>query len=135
MDSYDTAYANARNERAFSNSTDWEIWSYNNCETCVHDAETRTGDAPLGAGCPLILVAMTDRTPREWIPGPNKYCGDQYTCVFYRHEDDDDPDPRPVPDPDGMEALFPRETCEGPRVFIDLDQLHVRDGSQTAGVR
>lgn len=131
MDTYETAYANARDERAFSNGTDWEIWSYNNCETCAHDAETRVPDPPLGAGCPLILVAFFHRTPREWIPGPDKVCGDKYTCTYYRHEDEDDPDaqPEPVPDPDGMEALFPREICEGPRVFIDLDQLHVRNSA------
>ena len=50
MDDFDTAYANARDERAFSNGTDWEIWQYNNCETCAHDRETREPNPPLGAG-------------------------------------------------------------------------------------
>jgi hypothetical protein len=128
MDDVDTIYANAREGRPFSNGTDWEIWSYNNCENgCVHDAAYQRGET--NEGCPLVLVAMLDRTPREWIPGPDEYCGDKYACVFYRHEDEDDPDatPQPVPDPDGMEALFPREICEGPRVFLPMPEVPARD--------
>lgn len=135
MDDFDTAFASARDSSAFSNGTDWEIWSYNNCETCAHDAETRTGDAPLGAGCPLILVAYMGRTPREWIPGEDKHCGDKYACVMYRHEDEDDPDPKPIPDPPGMDALFPREICEGPRILLPVPEAPVRSDAQTAGVR
>lgn len=128
MDDFDIAYANARDERAFSNGTDWEIWSYNWCENnCVHDAAYQRGET--NEGCPLALVAMCGRTPREWLPGDPKdmTCGSQYTCVYYRHEDDDDPDakPEPVPDPPGMEALFPRELVEPGRVFIPLPEIRV----------
>lgn len=124
MDDFDTAYAKARDERAFSNGTDREIWQYNNCETRAHDRETREPNPPLGAGCPLVVVALLGRTPREWIPGEDKYCGDRFACVMYRHEDDDDPDaqPEPLPDPPGMEALFPRELAEPGRVFIPLPE-------------
>lgn len=127
MDDADTAYANARNERPFSNSTDREIWTYNWCENdCVHDAEYQAGRS--NEGCPLALVSMLDRTPREWIPGPDEYCGDKYMCVMYRHIDEDDPDPKPVPDPPGVEALFPREICEGPRVFLPMPEVRVGSG-------
>lgn len=126
MDDFNTAYANARDEHAFSNSTDWEIWSYNNCENdCFHDAPYQRGET--NVGCPLILVAMLDRTPREWIPGPDQHCGDKYTCAYYRHEGDDDPDaaPEPVSDPPGMEALFSRELVEPGRVFIPMPEIRV----------
>lgn len=125
MDDAETAYANARDERAFSNGTDWEIWQYNNCETCHHDAAYQAGET--NQGCPLIVVALLGKTPREWIPGEDKYCGDRFTCVMYRHEDDDDPDatPEPLPDPPGMEALFPRELVEPGRVFIPLPEIRV----------
>lgn len=135
MDDFDTAWEHAHEGSPFSNGTDWEIWSYNNCETCAHDADTRTGDAPLSAGCPLIAVALLGRTPREWIPGEGKYCGDAYNCVMYRHEDEDDPDPKPIPDPPGMDALFPREDCEGPRILLPAPEMPTRQDAQTAGAR
>lgn len=129
MDDAETIYVNARNERAFSNNTDWEIWSYNWCENdCVHDDAYQRDQT--NEGCPIVLAALLGRTPREWLPGdPNdSTCGSQYTCIFYRHKDEDDPDPKPLPDPPDIEALFPREICEGPRVFLPVLQVPVRAG-------
>lgn len=126
MDGIETIYDNARDERPFSNGTDWEIWQYNNCETCIHDKDYRENVSD--EGCPLATVALCfGRTPREWIPGPDEYCGDKYICAYYRHEDDEDPDPKPVPDPPGVEALFPREACEGPRILLPVPQVPARE--------
>lgn len=130
MDDAETIYLNARDERAFSNGTDSELWMYAHCEQCAHDKAYRENES--NEGCPILLTAMLGRTPREWLPGDpaSPYFEDRYTCAFYRHEDEDDPDaePEPLPDPPGMEALFPRELVEPGRVFIPLPEVGVRVG-------
>lgn len=59
MRSYQEISATSRDGRAFSNSTEWEVFSANWCwRGCVND---RNED------CPLIAFALaTERTPREW---------------------------------------------------------------------
>lgn len=57
------AYERAKDEPAFSNSSEWEIWSARTCEECVHDGMGVGEDQPQ---CPLITVALCGRTPAEW---------------------------------------------------------------------
>lgn len=50
--------ATARVGVAFSNGTEWDLWSECWCQRCTRD---------LKSNCPLILFAITeDRTPDEW---------------------------------------------------------------------
>ena len=128
MDDFETAYDNALDTPAFSNGTSGYDWMAAWCDCCAHDAPYQRDETK--TGCPLVLVAMWRRTPREWIPGDPADLEDQYTCVYFRDENDDDPDakPEPLPDPPGMEALFPRELVEPGRVFIPLPEVSVRVG-------
>ena len=73
--------------------------------------------------CPLIVVALCNRTPAQWLDGPRDENGcysiaDQYTCIEYRHEGDTDPEPRPVPTPPGQGELVPRQQVEGARTLV-----------------
>jgi hypothetical protein len=124
LPTYEEAYENARPEPAFSNGTEGYGWIGANCDRCIHDRPARNDDP--GNGCPLILVSLAQRTPREWLDGPRDEHGrygieDQYRCVFFRDEGDPGPDePAPVPDPPGQEGLFPREPFTRPcRMFAD----------------
>lgn len=108
---YDDAYQRSRDEPAFSNGTEGFGWQANWCDRCLRDAPFRNGMSP--TGCPLILVAMVDRTPAEWLDGPRDEHGrysitDQYHCIEFRHPGDGSPEPRPKPDPPQMDGLFPR---------------------------
>ncbi len=118
MDSYDTLFERAKDEPAFSNGTEGYGWIDANCSNCVNDKPAREGDE--GNGCPLILVALMQRTPAKWLPcDPGNWSIEgQYTCVMYRHEDDGGgPEPKPIPDPPGQLTLFPREGFEGVRML------------------
>lgn len=126
MDDYETLYARAKDESPFSNGTEGYGWMGHWCERCFYDKPARDGDGT--EGCPLVLVALMQRTPAEWLPGepctPDGFSiRDQYTCVMFRHEDDGgDPEPKPVPDPPGQLTLFPREGVEGVRILKPLPE-------------
>lgn len=99
----------------FSNSTDWEIWSYNWCERCRNDSPALVDK---GEGCPLILVALMGKRPSEWLDGE---CPSKYTCVEFRDQNDGPgPEPQPIPDPPGQETLLDREPYEGVRMFAGV---------------
>ncbi|WP_406168971.1 hypothetical protein [Streptomyces sp. NBC_00996] len=120
MRTYDEAFAAARDESTFSNSSQWEVWSAKNCDRCIHDKPARQGDD--GNGCPLILVALMDKRPAEWLTQTEEQeIFADYTCTEFRGEDDPDPNPRPVPTPDGQGELLPREPFEGHRMLTPLE--------------
>ncbi|WP_128803675.1 MULTISPECIES: hypothetical protein [unclassified Streptomyces] len=128
MRTYDEAFAAARDESTFSNSSQWEVWAAKNCDRCIHDRPTRQGDD--ANGCPLILVALMNRRPAEWLTETEEqevYA--DYTCTEFRHEDDPDPEPRPIPTPPAQGELLPREPFEGHRMLSPFDPA-----STTAGV-
>lgn len=68
---YDDAFERAADKPAFSNATEWECWSDRWCNRCKNDESE---------GCPLVLVAMLDKTPAEWKPKDRLSLGDQYEC-------------------------------------------------------
>ena len=108
---YDEAFARSRDVPAFSNGTEGHGWMANWCDRCLRDAPFRNGIAK--SGCPLILVALQDRTPAEWLDGPRDEHGaysieDQYHCVEFRGPGGGGGEPRPKPEPPGMDGLFPR---------------------------
>lgn len=107
----DDAMARARPGPAFANSTEWECWSANWCDRCLREAPFRAGIAPIG--CPLIVVALQERIPAEWLDGPRdehgRYSlGDQYHCIEFRAPGSGGGEPRPRPEPPNMDGLFER---------------------------
>jgi hypothetical protein len=124
MRTYEEAFAAARDEPAFSNGTEGYGWMENWCwNGCLHEAEfTRTGE---GTGCPLVLVALMQRTPSEWLDGPRDEQGrysiaDQYHCVEFRDEDNPGPGYGTPPDPPlpGQELLF--DVAPHTRMYADM---------------
>lgn len=102
--------AHARDRMPFANSVEGEEWQANWCARCLRDAPFRRMGK--GSGCPLLLVALTNRTPAEWLDGPRDERGryslaEQYVCVEFRAPGDGG-ESRPRPEPRGMDGLFPR---------------------------
>lgn len=117
---YEDALARSRDVPAFSNGTEGEVWMANWCHRCLRDAPFRNGIAK--SGCPLILVALMDRTPAEWLDGPRDEQGrysmaDQFHCIEFRGPGGRGGEPRPKPDPRGMDPLFPRPE-RATRMFV-----------------
>lgn len=112
---------------AFSNSTEWDIWSANWCDRCTKDADFQAGKSELG--CDLILIAMCgDEIPAAWMdtePG----CHDRYRCIEFRSTDDgnggDDPEPKPLPEPPDMDGLFDRPE-RGVRMYVHPEMWPVK---------
>jgi hypothetical protein len=97
--------ADARPGKAFSNGTEWEIWSARWCDRCVNnDEETEKW-------CPIINVALIEPlTPAEWTTTMWKPQNSDVeieiidACTEFEERPewpgDDDPDgPDPDPDP------------------------------------
>ena len=122
MRTYEEAYEAARDRRPFANGTEGQSWMGNWCYTpCMRDVLYQRDINP--QGCPLIMVALMDRTPSEWLDGPRdeqgRYSlGDQYHCMEFRPPGGGGGEPRPRPDPPGQGVLWPREPYQGPRMFI-----------------
>ena len=110
---YAEASPRARDQPAFANGTEGFAWTNTWCGDCQRDAPFRNGLNP--SGCPLIVIALEQRTPAEWIDGPRDRHGrysldDQYQCIEYRPPGSRPPEPRPRPEPPLMDGLFPRPT-------------------------
>lgn len=111
----------ARDEPAFSNGTEGYGWMANWCDRCLRDAPFRNGIAK--TGCELILIALMDKTPAEWLDGPRDERGlysieDQYHCIEFRAPGDGGGEPRAKPTPPGQGTLLPREGLEGTRMYV-----------------
>jgi hypothetical protein len=120
LPTFDEANTKAREGSPFSNGTEGECWMANNCHRCVHDAPVRRDE--WDKGCPLILVAYLGKTPAEWLEKDRSRLGDQYTCMYFRDENDGPgpQEPTPIPDPPGQLTLCPRDEFERPaRMFAD----------------
>jgi hypothetical protein len=119
MRSYEEAMAASKDEPAFSNGTEGYAWMANWCDECVNnDEETELW-------CPLLTVALLQRTPVEWVEQPwgqvkgapegetAPRLGDTYHCTEFRQRpepgDEDDPEPEPEPPP----------VCDGQLDLID----------------
>ena len=120
MRSYEEAEAAARDTPPFSNGTEIHAWMENWCwRPCLNPAEKawqdyesgkrRTAPTRFPGGCPLILLAMSGKTPAEWLEQDRRRLGDQYHCIEFRGPDDGPAGPpRPKPEPPGMDGLFER---------------------------
>ncbi len=95
---------------AFSNSTEWDLWSARWGALCSRDVF-----ANYGAGCPLVTIALCGRIPAEWVESPPEQVftesgmnvAELYHCVEFRPRGGGDPEPRPKPEPD-QDGLFER---------------------------
>lgn len=125
LPTYDEVYAKAAEGSPFSNSTEGDAWTANNCQRCIHDKPARNDDYE--NACPILGVAYCGKTPAEWMRKEGFRLGDQYMCLFFRDEDNGGPgEPTPIPDPPGQDALFPRDGFERPgRMFDDTKPQEV----------
>lgn len=109
---YDEIVARARPGSPFANGTEGERWEAAWCDRCLHDAPFRRMGK--GTGCPILMVAVAEMTPAEWLEGPRddngRYSMDhQYTCIEFRPPGGrGGGEPKPKPEPPGMEGLFER---------------------------
>jgi hypothetical protein len=125
MRTVEEIFASARDVPPFSNGTEGYGWMENWCwRPCMNPAEVawrryedgkrKTPPKDYPGGCPLIMCAMDEKTPVEWLDqwdGEGPYpIADRYHCIEFRGPDDGDDggEPRPRPDPPGMDGLFPR---------------------------
>jgi hypothetical protein len=112
MRTYEEAMGAARPGSPFSNSTSWEIWSSGWCVRCKNDSPEMVDR---GEGCPLIMVALSNKTPSEWFEQEGIQ---DYHCVEFRSEDeggDSEPAPEPIP---GQGLMFDMEPHA--RMFADV---------------
>lgn len=113
------AYELARDGSPFSNGTEGYAWFDNWCCRCIHDKPFRKGDD--GNACGIWTLALTGKTPAEWIRQDEDRLGDRYHCVEFRDERDGPP-PRtePMPTPPGQGELIPIEPYVAARMFADV---------------
>jgi len=102
-------------EVAFSNGTQFEMWSYNWCDRCQRDAIFRnTGK---GSGCKILCGVMaTNEVPAEWLVQDEIHA--DYHCIEFRAPGSGNPEPRPQPDAQ-PDALFPTPE-RGARMLLPL---------------
>jgi hypothetical protein len=95
--------ARSREGAPFSNNDQGDAWMGRNCDRCLRDAPFRNGIN--ATGCPILLVAMCDRTPAEWR---QQRAGDRstYVCVEFRAQGGARPHRRR--EPRSMDGLFER---------------------------
>jgi hypothetical protein len=108
---FQEAFAHAREGSPFSNGTEGEVWTYQWCGRCLREAPYRSG-LKGSTGCPLILVALSGRTPSEWLEQRDENglysMEDQYHCIEFRGPGEGGGEPKPRPEPPDMDGLFPR---------------------------
>lgn len=88
----------------FSNSDQGYAWMALWCARCLRDVPFRNGIN--ATGCPILLVAMTGKTPAQWLPGKDDARG--YQCSEFRPIGTPTDQPRPRREPRRMDGLFAR---------------------------
>jgi hypothetical protein len=120
MRSYDEIFASALDRPAFSNHTSWEMWAAGWCYRCANDS---FGTGKDGQDCPLILAALMQKTPLEWLAETKEAEAlADYHCIEFRSNEGgggDDPAPPDEPMP-GQELLFDPEPYRGVRMWADV---------------
>ncbi|WP_280246403.1 hypothetical protein [Nocardia abscessus] len=72
--------------RPVCNTPEGEVWIVNECEGGGNDARRCVNDD--GEDCPLILIALTERTPAEWTGTHGRYsCSEKVTPAQQRAAD------------------------------------------------
>lgn len=102
MRDHDSIFDDAADRSPFSNGTSGEIWMSEWCYRCKVDGPFQRGVTD--QGCPLLLVALMQKTPKEWTETGLQ----DYHCSEFVPDDDGkdgDPDPNPAPLP-GQTDMF-----------------------------
>jgi hypothetical protein len=126
MRTYDQAMADALDETPFSNHTMWEIWADRWCYECVNDSPELVDQ---GKGCPLIMVALMRKTPREWTAATeqDRIYGSYHCSEFeQRNDGGGDGESGPQPRPPAFEEM-PGQTT----IFEALTDATVEQFQQT----
>jgi hypothetical protein len=102
MRDYDAILADATDRSPFSNGTSGELWMGKWCYRCKRDAAFLAGDSD--QGCPLLLVALMQKTPKEWTETGLQ----NYHCSEFKPLDGGggEPEPEPIPVCDGQVDMF-----------------------------
>jgi hypothetical protein len=93
----------SRDKSPFSNSDEGEWWMSQWCDICLRDAPFRNGITR--TGCELILIALSGRTPAQWLGRP-------YSCIEFKGPGGGGGEPRPKPEPPNMDGLFERPPAQ-----------------------
>lgn len=94
--SYDDIMADAADEPPFSNGTMGYGWMGHWCYQCKVDGPFQRDEAD--EGCPIILVAMLQKTPKEWT---DQGLQDYHCSEFVPDDEDGDEGPDGPPPPTG----------------------------------
>jgi hypothetical protein len=87
MRTHEEAMAAATDGTPFSNSTQWELWADRHCFGCKVDTDE---------SCPLVLVALSGKTPAEWTaPTEQQRLQSDYDCAEFIPAVDEKPAPAP----------------------------------------
>lgn len=111
MRDLDAIMEDAREGSPFSNGTAGEMWMGDWCYRYKVDAAFQRDESP--EGCPLLLVALLDKTPAEWTETGIQ----DYHCSEFDEDHGDDGDdgegppvgptwPQPVMEMEGQIDLF-----------------------------
>ena len=95
MRSYDEISADAQDGSPFSNGTMGYGWMGRWCYQCKVDGPFQRDEAD--EGCPIILVALMGKTPKEWT---DQGLQDYHCSEFVPDDDDGDDDDGDDDDPD-----------------------------------
>lgn len=105
MRSYAALLNSATNTPPFSNSTEGDAFTATWCDQCVVDRPAREGR--YADACQILLVALSGKTPAEWLPQDRLRLGYMYRCTAFRR--DRRPPPAPPPEVPGQLALWTEE--------------------------
>lgn len=108
MRDHDAIFDDAREGSPFSNGESGWNWMSRWCHRCKVDGPFTRGEAD--QGCPLLLVALMERTPKEWTETGLQ----DYHCSEFVPDDEEgdgsEPTPPPFPQPvaemDGQTDIF-----------------------------
>lgn len=124
MRTFDEASIAALDRPAFSNGTQGYTWQANWCDRCLHDQSARRDDVKADPrnngllGCALLGVALTGKTPSEWLEQDRFSLADAYHCIEFRDETNPGPgyESKPEPPLPGQLVLFDAEPSV--RMFV-----------------
>lgn len=120
MRDYDSIVDDAAQRSPFSNGTSGEIWMSNWCYQCKVDGPFQRGVTD--QGCPLLLVALMQKTPKEWTEtGLQDYHCSEFVPDDDGEDGDPDPDPAPMPGQTDMFEVFADDIAEkaGERKLVE----------------
>lgn len=123
MRTYEQIDADAMPEAPFSNGTMGYGWMGQWCYQCKVDGPFQRNEADVG--CPIILVALFGKTPKEWTDQGLQ----DYHCSEFVPDDEGGGDEGPKPPPP-----LPGDAYEGQVDMFEIFAEQVADDASLAGV-